>query len=410
MPPVRVRAMRDDERDRIGGLAAADPVCWVSAEVFGRELEAGRFRNEWTWIAEDRGRVRARAVWWGRADGALSLALDCVWVDASVDDPVALARVVVGAGLDALRTAGVGEAPRFELRLPASWRADPRLVSGVDWRRRLAATVGLGDELERLQLEWVAGTPVPPPSGRLRFSPADDDAFLDVFRRVAAGSLDVATRRAVGADGDEAAARDDLRFYRAAPGDRAWWRVAHDADGAVAGFVIPSATEAGPNVGYLGVVPEARGRRHVDDLLAAATRFHASRGAERISATTDATNLPMAAAFSRHGYRVSEHRLVFSAARALRRPAAKGGRGGGARSGGAGGRPTGGALPRREGRSAPEAQSIVRAALAPVAFGCVGSTVGVSSRVLETLRAAARVAGTVTGISAIRVVLEKATR
>lgn len=82
---------------------------------------------------------------------------------------------------------------------------------------------------------------------------------------------------------------------------------------AVCGFVIPSATRSGPNIGYMGVVPEARGHRYVDDLLAEATSFHAQRGAAQISATTDITNLPMAAALARHGYVPSERRLVFSA-------------------------------------------------------------------------------------------------
>jgi RimJ/RimL family protein N-acetyltransferase len=204
--------------------------------------------------------------------------------------------------------------PAWELRLPGAWREDAGLVAGLDWRRRVAGQVGLLEEFERLQWRWAAGTPLRPSSGRLRFAPeADDAAFLDVFRRVAVGSLDVTTSRAVRALGEEAAARDDLRFYRSATGDRGWWRLARDAEGTLVGFVIPSATPSGPNVGYLGVVPAARGHRYVDDLLAEATRFHAQRGAAQISATTDITNLPMAAALARHGYVLSERRLVFSA-------------------------------------------------------------------------------------------------
>ncbi len=107
--------------------------------------------------------------------------------------------------------------------------------------------------------------------------------------------------------------RPHLRFYRSATGDRDWWRLARHTEGVLVGFVIPSATPSVPNIGYLGVVPEARGQRYVDDLVAEATSFHAQRGATQISATTDITNLPMAAAFARHGYVLSERRLVFSA-------------------------------------------------------------------------------------------------
>lgn len=306
--------MVDGDRARVATLAAVDPGCWVSADVFEREFAAGHYRSEWTWLAVERGRFVARALWWGRADAPL--ALDCVWVDPNLDDKAEVGRLVVATGLDALAVAGMDRPPQFELRLPASWREDAGLVAGVDWRRRVAASVGLSEELERLQLAWHAGTPLVRGSGRLQFVADDDDTrFLELFRRVTAGSLDESTRRAVTTDDEEAAAREVLSLYRSMPGDRDWWRLARDADGRTIGFVIPSATEQSPNVGYLGVVPEARGRRYADDLLAEATHFHARRGAERISATTDISNVPMAAAFARQGYRVTERRVVFSAPR-----------------------------------------------------------------------------------------------
>ena len=56
-----------------------------------------------------------------------------------------------------------------------------------------------------------------------------------------------------------------------------------------------------------------RGHRYIDDILAEITRFHAANGAHRITATPDMTNLPMAAAFERAGYRNYETGLVLSA-------------------------------------------------------------------------------------------------
>ena len=61
-------------------------------------------------------------------------------------------------------------------------------------------------------------------------------------------------------------------------------------DGTLVGFAIPSATPYHRNVGYLGVVPELRGCRYVDDILCEITRFHAADGANRITATTDVPN------------------------------------------------------------------------------------------------------------------------
>ena len=78
-------------------------------------------------------------------------------------------------------------------------------------------------------------------------------------------------------------------------------------------FAIPSATPYYRTVGSLGVVPELRGRGYVDDLLGEITRFHAADGADCITATTDVTNAPMAAAFNRANYQVTEISMVFKA-------------------------------------------------------------------------------------------------
>lgn len=85
--------------------------------------------------------------------------------------------------------------------------------------------------------------------------------------------------------------------------------MAIDPEGAVVGFVIPSATPYNRNVGYLGVLPRHRGHGHVHELLAFVTSFHAASGAARITATTDVDNTPMAAAFAHAGYDVIERRL-----------------------------------------------------------------------------------------------------
>jgi RimJ/RimL family protein N-acetyltransferase len=134
-----------------------------------------------------------------------------------------------------------------------------------------------------------------------------------VFQRVAVGSLDLNTQRDLAAMGAESQARSDLAFYRACPGDRAWWRLAETPDGELAGCAIPSATPYHRNVGYLGVVPERRGRGYVDGLLGEITRLHAADGADRITATTDVGNRPMAAAFDRAHYQVTDVRMIFQA-------------------------------------------------------------------------------------------------
>lgn len=107
----------------------------------------------------------------------------------------------------------------------------------------------------------------------------------------------------------EEVARDDLSAWSATP---AFSRFA-SARSELAGMAIPSATPYNRNVGYLGVVPAMRGRGYIDEVLGEITRLHAADGAELITATTDTTNMPMAAALERAGYTNTEILLIFEA-------------------------------------------------------------------------------------------------
>ena len=303
-----IRPATPAEMEKAAEFTADDPVGSVGAARLRAEVAAGRMRPEWTWFAEDGSRIVGRALWWGRADSEGPLALDCLHVHPEVAD-----RAGLGAELLARGQAAFGGKPEFNLVLPPGGREDPGVAVAVAWRADAARAAGLTEVVERLRYEWTPAAGVPAPSGRLVFRPGDDEEFLAVFRRVAVGSLDVATQRDLAIVDPDQQARGDLEFYRSSPGERSWWRLAETASGQLAGFAIPSATPYHRNVGYLGVVPERRGRGYVDDLLAEITRWHAADGADRITATTDVTNTPMAAAFDRAGYRVTEVRLVFQA-------------------------------------------------------------------------------------------------
>ncbi len=79
--------------------------------------------------------------------------------------------------------------------------------------------------------------------------------------------------------------------------------------GELIGFCVPATNHNDPIVAYVGVVPEQRGHGYAYDLLAEATHRLAATGADRIIASTDLTNAPMAAAFDRAGYPVDQHRI-----------------------------------------------------------------------------------------------------
>ncbi|MFE2288572.1 GNAT family N-acetyltransferase [Streptomyces sp. NPDC059443] len=293
--------------DRALAYPADGPVPAFTPEKIREELAANQMRPEWIWTAEDEdGEILARALWWGRGDSELPNALDCLQVRSSVADPASVA-----AGLLAAGHAAFGKAPEYNISLPHDWRTAPGgLADAVAWRQEAAYEAGLTREIERLRFEWTPAAGTAEPTGRLVFREGTDEEFLEAFTRIAAGSLDLHTQNELRTIDAEELARDDIEFYTDCPGERSWWRLAHLPDGTLAGLAVPSATPYHRNVGYLGVVPEQRGRGLIDEVLAEITRFHASEGAQRITATTDTVNAPMAAAFTRAGYEITEIRLV----------------------------------------------------------------------------------------------------
>ncbi|MEV0387299.1 GNAT family N-acetyltransferase [Nonomuraea sp. NPDC050643] len=294
--------------DHVTAWTVGEPVGWIPADRYLAELAEGMYRPEWTWIAEDGDRVLGRALWWGPRGGAHPVALDCLDVDPAVGD-----RAAVGAALIRAALAGFPEPVQYVVKVAGGWREDPATAAAAGWRRAAAHAAGLSREVERLQFEWAPADGVPAATGALRFADASDEEFLTVFRRIAEGSLDAQTRANVAAMGAAATAQEEMDFYLGAPGRREWWRLAYTVEkGEVAGMAIPSATPYNVNVGYLGVVPEFRGRGYVDEVLGEITRIHAANGKRRITATTDLGNAPMAAAFRRAGYRNTEIRLAFS--------------------------------------------------------------------------------------------------
>ncbi|MCK0114207.1 GNAT family N-acetyltransferase [Ornithinimicrobium sp. F0845] len=283
-----------------------------AAEV-AAEIESRRLQPEWSVVAVDESDVvRGWAMWWGR-DPSVPIALDVWDVDPQVPDRAGLATALLDAGHEALAAQGVRVPLPHTMRLPNDWRDHADVAAEVELKLRCAAAAGLTRVNERLQFQWDPDQPLPPEPTSLVFAPADDETFVRLFAAAAQGSLDVLTRRELASGDAEELARAEVDFYRAAPGDRSWWRTAATTDSTLVGVAIPSATPTSRNVGFLAVLPEHRGRGHVDALLAYITRFHAKEGAPRITATTDAVNGPMAAAFHRAGYRGTETRVDLEA-------------------------------------------------------------------------------------------------
>lgn len=312
---MRIRTVTEAEAGSVANFTVDEPVSWITRERFDKEYSERRFRPEWTWIAEDgEGRIVARALWWGRSDSEHPVALDCLHVLGSVEDRGGLATELLAAGHAAFERAGAKGRPQYNISLANGWRERPEVAAAVAWRSEAARRAGLIEEVERLQYEWTPEAGLPAPATQLEFRPdSNDETFVEAFKQIAVGSLDIATLRELPVLGADRQAREDVEFYLSCPGKREWWRLAYTSEGELAGMAIPSATPYNRNVGYLGVVPAMRGRGYIDEILSEITRLHAADGTELITATTDTTNTPTAAALERAGYTNTEIRLIFEA-------------------------------------------------------------------------------------------------
>ncbi len=306
---MKIRTTVETDLDTIHTLIADQSLNTVTRERWDEYLVSGAYRHDWTWVVEDDGKIIALVIWWGMEANDHPFSIDGLYAVPGVD------RVAVWTELIRYALAtfpAEAEEPEYHIFLPNGWRDQPSVVADLEPRLAAASAAGLSRLTERLRYEWTPADGLPARSTRLRFEPADDEAFLEVFRRVIEGSLDAATARAVARIGVEGSAKEDLDVYKSMPGERSWWRLAYNGAGELIGFALPSANNGGPVVGYLGVLAEHRGNGYSDDLLAEITHILVETGAERIRADTDLTNKPMAAAFERLGYRNHAVRMVAS--------------------------------------------------------------------------------------------------
>jgi RimJ/RimL family protein N-acetyltransferase len=278
---------------------------YVLNEELAGDLDSGRRRLDWLWIAMRGDRLIGRVGWWSRSADDPPQVLDILDVS-DVGDGVRLVEVAMRAVLP------TGSTPPDYIRyLPPDWASDPALVRDVEVRRAVLELLAARPLVERVRVQWDAGGPVPEPTGRLRFRAVADRAELvGLMTSVLEGTLDAHSRIDLiqMTPAEQAGSRydDELASYST---PREWWRIATLPDGTPVGFVIPARNAYNPIIAYIGVLPAFRGNGYVDDILAEGTRILASQGAPRIRAATDVGNWPMARAFARAGYATFERQL-----------------------------------------------------------------------------------------------------
>ncbi|MEV6574209.1 GNAT family N-acetyltransferase [Streptomyces sp. NPDC051577] len=259
-----------------------------------------RFRPDWKRVALRDGEVVARGAWWGGPDDSEPVNIN--WFDVADGEEE--------AGAELLRSAPWQV--ELEINLPGGWREEAYLRAAAEARFAAARAAGYELLVERFLYRWTPERGLPERPGRLRFSAEPDDTvFFDALRRIHSVTFDAHALRAIEEGGLDQAAQEELDFFHWCPSPREWWQIAHTPEGDLAGIHIPAHNPSGPTIGFIGVVPEQRGRGYAYDLLAECTHFLVEQGAEFISGATDQGNFPMAANFAKAGFPVIRERINF---------------------------------------------------------------------------------------------------
>jgi GNAT superfamily N-acetyltransferase len=278
---------------------------YVLNEELADDLTTGRRRPGWMWVALRGDQLLARVAWWSRLAGDPPLILDVFDFDDSAPGPD---RVDVGVRLlNAAMAATLQDGarrPEYSRFVPPDWRENAVTRPAVEGRMTALERTGARLFVERLNLEWRPGSPVPEPSGRLGFRQFHDDGeIVDLMASVLDGTLDAHGRDDLTRMSARGAA---VKHYESElarfDSPRGWWRVATRPDGEPVGFVIPARNAYNPIIAYIAVLPAHRGNGYIDDILSEGTRALAGEGVTRIRASTDLGNVPMANAFRLAGY------------------------------------------------------------------------------------------------------------
>ncbi|MFD4032567.1 GNAT family N-acetyltransferase [Streptomyces sp. NPDC058637] len=293
-------------------LAGADELglfcrlSYVLDHELADDLATGRRRPEWMWVALLGDRVVARLAWWTGQEGSAPQLLDFFDLDDTLPEPE---RGAIGLRLLETASATVlpagAERPEYGRFIPPDWREDPAAREVVEARMRVMEANGARLLVERLRLEWRAGTPVPGDSGRLAFRPVTGrEDLVALMAPVMEGTLDAHGQAdlASGLTAREAAEKQYEEEFADLSTPQEWWRIAELPDGSPVGFVVPARNNYHPMIAYIGVLPAHRGNGYIDDILTEGTRVLAAQGVERIRASTDLGNVPMAKSFARLGY------------------------------------------------------------------------------------------------------------
>jgi hypothetical protein len=302
---VRFRSVDLAELDAFAAIGDAETARAYRSYLLS-SMEAGETSPErWFAAIDDDDRIVGRIVYWS-LPGAAEVSLDVFALPWADEERAPFALDFLSSSLESLRSTGV-RAVEYEHHEPDPDRHTPaRLLDTL-------ATAGFHQARTTVRFELSPVVAVTT-GARVSFEGEADGRslqdFADVVARCAAAGADTGvTGRRPDAD-VEAAAMAFVSSTDAMRGGRELWRLARIGD-EVVGVILPTANDGGPVLNYVGVVPQHRGHRVVDELLAETARLQAGAGAARVRADSDLDNQTMHAAFARAGWQPFGRRTTY---------------------------------------------------------------------------------------------------
>jgi ribosomal protein S18 acetylase RimI-like enzyme len=174
-----------------------------------------------------------------------------------------------------------------------------------------------GYELQRDGLRWrfsSSAHTAPLSTNTLTFhglAEVDERAFVEGLAATYEGTRDSLLNRHIEERGLRAAAESDFRAYQQMEYRPEWWELAYSRDGALAGVIMSARAPSSAVIGYVGVVPEQRGRGLAAQLVRRGTDQLVASGATEIRGDCDRDNVAMVKAFQRAGYEQTARRRTY---------------------------------------------------------------------------------------------------
>lgn len=301
MTKISVRPIR---RDEIGEFAATgtDPKRIDDVTQYVEQMmKQGSIHREWCFVAVQGNRWVGRIAYWTLPKSGKPHApvlLDLPWEQ---EQYLSIGAQLLQETLPLMRELGADQIGYVvdTPPMPPQWQRFPQE------RMKLLDHIGFRVERVTDRFEWQGEKSGLPGTVKLHFRPlpeVGEAAFIEAIMRVSEQTLDRRIRDERQQEGAWTQARLMYMDMQHMTYDPSWWQLAYGKDGELIGLVMPAQNPTHPVIGYIGVVPEQRGRGYIDTLLNQGTVILHRGGADAIRADTDVENSPMARAFRRAGY------------------------------------------------------------------------------------------------------------